>query len=69
MLYVVQLNKLYSVSRGLLSKIWQILNLIRRAMVARQLVPRTIYAPVLLECVCECHSKYVYVCMYLPFGC
>jgi len=29
MLYVVQLNKLYSVSRGfLLSKIWQTLNLI-----------------------------------------
>lgn len=47
----------------LLSKIWQILNLIRRAMVARQLVPRTIYAPVLLKCICERFSKYVYVWM------
>lgn len=32
-------------------------------MVIRQLVPRTIYAPVLLKCVYEYFSKYVYVCM------
>lgn len=60
----MQLNKLYSVSRGfLLSKIWQTLNLNARGRAP--LVPRTIYAPVLLESVCERHSQCVYINIYL----
>lgn len=65
MLYVVQLNKLYWFRVGcfffLLSKIWQILNLILDARWSRaNLYPVTIYAPVLLKCLSVNNSpKYV----------